>query len=348
MGLGYRVPLVVASPWSRGGYVCSQVFDHTSILQMLEKFVSHKTGKTVRETNITPWRRAICGDLNSVFRPAAAETKESLKRMDGDAFFRSIHQAQFKPPPTIPRRLTPSEIKAARQSLRGLAAMPQQESGMRPSCPLPYELAVHGGLAEDRRSFRMSFTAGRAIFGERSAGAPFHVYTPAPYRNSSAEEAAPGRTWAFAAAAGQRVDYQWPLAAFAGGAYHLRAHGPNGFYREFKGTQEDPAIDIVLEAERSGDKWTGNLVLVLTSRAGKAPLAVTVEDASYGAVPMKLTVEAGPNAAVRKPVPLQKSHGWYDLRVTIAGAPGFAQRFAGHVETGEESRTDPLMAGTAG
>ena len=46
IGLGYRVPLVIASPWSRGGYVNSQVFDHTSSLQFLEKFLSKKTGKT--------------------------------------------------------------------------------------------------------------------------------------------------------------------------------------------------------------------------------------------------------------------------------------------------------------
>jgi phospholipase C len=140
------------------------------------------------------------------------------------------------------------------------------------------------------------------------------------------------------------VDYQWPLAGFAGGAYHLRAHGPNGFYREFKGTADDPAIDIVIEPERNGEKLTGNVTLVLTSRGGKASVKVKVEDASYGAAPMTLDVEA----TVRKTVPLEKSHGWYDLRVTVAGAPAFAQRFAGHVETGLESRTDPLMGGTAG
>ena len=37
VGLGFRVPLMVASPWSRGGYVCSQVFDHTSVLHLLER-----------------------------------------------------------------------------------------------------------------------------------------------------------------------------------------------------------------------------------------------------------------------------------------------------------------------
>ena len=73
IGLGYRVPLVIASPWSRGGCVCSQVFDHTSILQFLEKFLSHKTGRPIRETNINAWRRTVCGDLTSVFRPDNGE-----------------------------------------------------------------------------------------------------------------------------------------------------------------------------------------------------------------------------------------------------------------------------------
>src|SRR5204863_666342 len=45
IGLGYRVPMVIASPWSRGGWVNSEVFDHTSSIQFLEKFLSQKFGK---------------------------------------------------------------------------------------------------------------------------------------------------------------------------------------------------------------------------------------------------------------------------------------------------------------
>jgi phospholipase C len=61
IGLGVRVPTIIVSPWSRGGYVCSQVFDHTSILRFLEKW----TG--VQEPNISQWRRALCGDLSTAF-----------------------------------------------------------------------------------------------------------------------------------------------------------------------------------------------------------------------------------------------------------------------------------------
>jgi phospholipase C len=60
-GLGQRVPMLVVSPWSKGGNVCSQVFDHTSILQFMEQRFG------VHEPNISPWRRAVCGDLTSAF-----------------------------------------------------------------------------------------------------------------------------------------------------------------------------------------------------------------------------------------------------------------------------------------
>ncbi len=61
IGLGVRVPTMIISPWTRGGRVCSQVFDHTSVVRFLEKW----TG--VEEPNISAWRRKMCGDLTSAF-----------------------------------------------------------------------------------------------------------------------------------------------------------------------------------------------------------------------------------------------------------------------------------------
>ena len=55
-GLGVRVPLLVVSPWSTGGWVCSETFDHTSLI----RFIEARFG--VDEPNLTPWRRAVCGD----------------------------------------------------------------------------------------------------------------------------------------------------------------------------------------------------------------------------------------------------------------------------------------------
>jgi phospholipase C len=61
-GAGFRVPCLLVSPWTAGGWVASGVFDHTSVLRLLEKF----TG--VREPNISDWRRKTFGDLSSALR----------------------------------------------------------------------------------------------------------------------------------------------------------------------------------------------------------------------------------------------------------------------------------------
>ena len=79
IGLGFRVPLVIASPWSRGGWVCSEVFDHTSSLQFLEKFLTNKFKKKIEETNISEWRRTVCGDLTSTFRPYNGEKIDNTR-----------------------------------------------------------------------------------------------------------------------------------------------------------------------------------------------------------------------------------------------------------------------------
>jgi phospholipase C len=62
VGLGMRVPMLVVSPFSRGGYVASEVFDHTSQLRFLEERFG------VVAPNISAWRRKTVGDLTSTLR----------------------------------------------------------------------------------------------------------------------------------------------------------------------------------------------------------------------------------------------------------------------------------------
>ena len=62
IGLGFRVPLLVISPFSRGGYVSSDVFDHTSLIRFLEARFG------VRSPEISAWRRATVGNLVSTLR----------------------------------------------------------------------------------------------------------------------------------------------------------------------------------------------------------------------------------------------------------------------------------------
>ena len=67
IGLGFRVPMLVISPFSRGGFVSSDLFDHTSILRFLEA----RFGAEV--PNLSAWRRATVGDLTSAFNFAAPD-----------------------------------------------------------------------------------------------------------------------------------------------------------------------------------------------------------------------------------------------------------------------------------
>jgi phospholipase C len=69
VGAGFRVPTIIVSPWTAGGWVSSQPFDHTSSLRFLERI----TG--VHEPNISDWRRGTFGDLTSVFRFGDAKSK---------------------------------------------------------------------------------------------------------------------------------------------------------------------------------------------------------------------------------------------------------------------------------
>ena len=68
IGLGYRVPMLIVSPFSQGGFVARDVFDHTSILKFIERRFN------VRCPNISQWRRDTVGDLTSAFNFADPKT----------------------------------------------------------------------------------------------------------------------------------------------------------------------------------------------------------------------------------------------------------------------------------
>jgi len=320
IGLGFRVPLIIASPWSRGGYVNSQVFDHTSTLQLLERFLSHKLGKPVVEPNISAWRRTVCGDLTSVFRPYNGEKIAQPDFLSKDAFLESIHKAQFRPLPNDFKALTTAEVAAYDRDPKGSPYRAKQEPGTRPSCALPYRFAVDGRLNADKTKFEILFRNDDAFFGGRTAGAPFNVYEPG--------EA--GRNWAYAVKAGDALSDSWSLAE-SGGNYHLRVYGPNGFFREFRGGGAD-ALDVTFE-------YAGGLLL-----QHRQHLACVVEivDHAYGAAPITKELPAG--GEWRVPLSFEKSHQWYDFSVRLKGVKGFERRYAGRIETGREGISDPQMA----
>ena len=338
IGLGFRVPLLIASPWTRGGFVNSQVFDHTSTLQFLETFLALKTGKNVRETNISDWRRLVCGDLTSVFRPYNGERMPQPEFVQKDAYLESIHKAKFKKLPDDFKALTPEEISVFNKRPQDSPYVTRQEPGTRPACALPYCMHVHGALSADRKGFVLRFINDDTVFGEATAGAPFNVYAPGSYAVAGKPgQMEPLRTWAYGVRAGDTITDVWPLEEFEGARYHLRVYGPNGFYREFAGDANDPGLSVELFYEANGSRLTGNAGLRLKNNG--AACTVGLVDHSYGGKYPSKQVGAGETATIL--LPLAKSHGWYDVSVRVGN---FAQRFAGRVETGRTGISDPAMA----
>lgn len=348
IGLGFRVPMIIASPWSRGGKVCSQVFDHTSSIQFLETFLNQKFGKNIYHDNISEWRRAVCGDLTSAFTQYNGEEVRDIPFLDRDPFLGAIHNAQFKKEPTNYRKLSSEEI--AKFNREPHTMLVRQEEGTRKANAIPYELYAEGGLSEDRKKFEIRMKAGTDLFGEKSAGAPFIVYAMEDYLSAESERNGrktfeTGRNWHFAVKAGDTLKEEWPLSSFSGANYHLRLYGPNGFYREFAGSSEDPAVEIRSVHSRSGrggNNMSKELVLKLRNRDKNKNYEAEVRDEAYGGRTVTKTVALGEEIEIL--LDQRESHGWYDLSVRIKGNSSFLRKLAGRIETGEESYSDPQMA----
>ncbi len=116
IGGGFRVPCLIVSPWTAGGWACSEPFDHTSVLQFLEKW----TG--VPEPNISDWRRETFGDLTSAFRFTTDKGEPPCLPDAVHVLTRASYEAATLPAPALP---------GSEQTL------PVQEKGERKRVPRP-------------------------------------------------------------------------------------------------------------------------------------------------------------------------------------------------------------------
>ena len=218
--------------------------------------------------------------------------------------------------------------------------MSHQEPGVRRSCALPYELYIDGSLSADHSRFTIRFEAAKNRFAERAAGCPFTVYARTGndliVRN-------------YAVAAGDHLEDSWSIADFPGGLYHLQVYGPHGFFREFIGETSDPSLEIRLDYTQIGaaDRGlNGNVELRMVNRDEHRDFTIEIADRSYKTGTQKKPVSAADSAAVV--IDTQRNYHWYDFELKIAEIPNFQRRFAGRVETGQWSFSDPAMGGIVG
>jgi phospholipase C len=297
--------MIVVSPWSKGGYVCSQVFDHTSLIQFIERrFADRYPG--LFETQIPAWRRAVCGDLTSAF---------NFQRPDA-RIVPLPSTAAYTPPDRLRH---PDYIPAPPAN----QALPTQEPGLRHARPLPYELNVDGNASILKGAFVIKFK------NPGKAGACFHVRSD----NTSAGP------WSYTVEPGKQLSDSWHVAAQPSGAYDLSVYGPNGFARFFKGGVSGSArANLDVESHSAGDNEVA-LDLSVTNR-GAESCTVTIVNA-YTNETVKQRLLSGGRFATHWS--LWKSFGWYDLAITVDTDQEFKRRLAGHIETGEDSASDPAI-----
>jgi phospholipase C len=341
VGLGFRVPMIIASPWTRGGKVCSQLFEHTSTLQFLETFCNQKFKKNIRFNNINPWRRAISGNLTAAFDRFSPNSDIKKDLVGRNAQIEKIYNAKFTPEPTGYQKITGEALQG--RQLKQL--LPQQERGTRKACAVPYELYVNGAYNKNKGSFELHLEASKDQFGVQASGAPFKVYAIGSHKalkNKDVFEL--NRSWNYTLAAGFQTTEQWPLDGFENKGYHLRVYGPNGFYREFIGDHNTPGVEVLCRYEKTR-KITGNVELHFSNKE-QQDVELEIVDNAYGNSTIYSVITASQkNKTVL--LNLKKSANWYDFTVRLKNNNTIAYRFAGHVETGEESITDPAMGNPA-
>lgn len=218
IGLGYRVPMIIASPWTRGGFVNSEVSDHTSVIQFLEKFIAKKYNKNLKMDSISKWRRAICGDLTSCFHSADTNIPP-LDFIHQKEFSKQINSAKNKPVPTF---------KWFKKNELSEDVLDVQEKGTKPSYPLPYHFLVN---LEDNRIVMRNLT---------KTGVPLIMY------NRKKLNAEDGYYFSYTLFEEQQLEHHIEDSDF-----DFEIFGPNGFYRRFVSPKEKKG-DIKLLNDEEG------------------------------------------------------------------------------------------------
>jgi phospholipase C len=213
IGLGIRTPAVIVSPWTRGGFVCSQLFDHTSVIRFMEQRFG------VAEPNISAWRRSVCGDLTSAFDFSAGSDQPPRIALPATADVRArIARSRAGSAVTIPGRQGPTA----------------QIPGQRPHRPLPYDFTVAADMTASGR-LRVDMT------NRGKVGVCLTVHDNLD-RNDP---------WHFTIGAGDAFSHEAWFDPAVATDYDLTVRGPNGFYRRYAGAVA--ATGLAVDAQPRGE-----------------------------------------------------------------------------------------------
>jgi phospholipase C len=302
-GPGARVPMFVISPWSKGGWVSSEVFDHTSLIRFVQ--ARFGTGAApLTDPNITPWRTAVCGDLTSAFNFATPN----------DATVKLPSTAGYIPPNSDRQTVGYVPLPPVVQT------MPRQETGTRHARPVPYRIntVAAANLTTGLVTLTFSTSSARA--------AVLQVRSANPLQAPRSYTVGPNAT----------LTDSWEFTVEGLAAYDLAVYGPNGFYRHYRG---GPAIPTATNlTSRITYNPSANSITVAIQNAGLSTIELKIQNVYSGAITRN---ELAAATAFDATVSLEDHAGWYDMVVTAAADDVFQQQLAGHLETGKPSTTDP-------
>jgi phospholipase C len=253
-GPGTRVPMMICSPWTRGGYVDSNVYNHTSMLEFLAAW----TG--VKPANITPWRASVTGNLTAAF---------------------DFAHPDFSIPGNIPTldqtwALTQLTGGSTTPPAEGGQQMPAQEPGTRPHRP-----TVHQPFA-DVTVNRTTGQVTAALTNTGTVGVSLAVY-PDAYLPFTATP--------FTVLAGAPRSYVWE--ATPAGKYAFSVYGPDGFLTSFAGQVVPAGQDagpVPAVTAQPGPAATLELTL---ANQGQQPVTYTLTPNDYQGRTQTVTVKPG-------------------------------------------------------
>ncbi len=253
---------------------------------------------------ISPWHRAVSSDLTSAFD------------------FLTPNDPRF---PEMPDTAAYEEKDAASKKLPKAAAPDQpsrlfQEKGSRFSRALPYRLHCTLRRLPDSDEIQLLFE------NKGAKGAVYHVY------NMQQLDRIPRR---YTVEAGKSLSDEWSLAE-SGGVYDLEVHGPNGYFHRFTGNLHNSEPTLTLQYDHA----RGGIAISIQNSTSVSLKGEIITNAYDYTASKAISFPPGKTTVLRRN--LKKSGNWYDY--TFKTADGFLHRFAGRVETGNDSVSDPAMA----
>jgi phospholipase C len=322
VGLGFRVPLILISPWTRGGWVSSEVSDHTSVIQFVEKWTT-ALGRPAICPNISAWRRSVCGDLTGAFDFAAPVF--GLPELPATTVLGDPAGGSYQPPVTSNRM--PTQEAGSKRA----RALPYQPNANLDGCTVGADGSVRATLSFSNNGPHVRKASHFAVYDNVAPAGTLAGYPATSPGQYTIEPAQTPRDTAVSATV---------EVGHGTGHYDLTVVGPNRFLRHFTGDVTGPAAAAQVRATYYGPEVAGPPHLALTLiNGGTGAAAFTLTSNHYTTGPAKTYHVPAGGRATHVVNPLAVSDGWYDLSVTVGGDNSWSRRYVGHLEDGTASVT---------